>query len=170
METNTDILDQLSKIQSPTPPPKKPSFFGGKPKDNGYQAVEVGNADGVNLTAASLQALLSDRCSDSDRDLAFRTLAKACGKDLVCTIRSYLQNIGSVGGLTLVALLIVRSTIYSGKLGAQSYLAVTPGLCLFTGTVLMVVGTVYRRRSDIQPILATSASAIFFAIFFSSLY
>ena len=170
METNTDILDQLSKIQSPTPPPKKPSLFGGKLKDEGYQAVQVDGAGGSEFTAACIQGLLSDKCSDENRDLAFRTLAKACGKDLVCTILSYLQNIGSVGGITLVSLLVARSTIYSGKLGAQSYLAVTPGLCLFAGMALMIVGTVYRRRSDIQPILATSASGIFLGIFFSSLF
>jgi hypothetical protein len=135
-------------------PPSIPS----EPKAKSVQqptSVAPSNPKSSEMTAAYLQWLLSDECSDSDRSLAFRTLAKATGNDLIVTpwtVFSHLMTSLALAGLFLLA---VKAVAFGKSPTGMAYLQFTPGFCGAVSVVSGVLTIVFRRRPEILlPILA----------------
>lgn len=150
-------LDAFAASLPKAPPPSLSTLPETKQPKPAQQPVPVAppNPESGEMTAAYLQWLLSDKCSDADRSLAFRTLAKATGNDLIVTpwaVFSHLMTSLALAGLFLLA---VKAVAFGKSPTGMAYLQFTPGFCgavSFTSGVLTIV---FRRRPEILlPILA----------------
>jgi hypothetical protein len=142
----------------PKAPPLSPPSIPPEPKAKpAQQSVPVApsNPKSSEMTAAYIQWLLSDECSDSDRSLAFRTLAKATGNDLIVTPWTVFSHLMTALALAGLFLLSVKAVAFGKSPSGIAYLQFTPGFCGAVSVVSGVLAIVFRRRPEILlPILA----------------
>lgn len=149
-------LDAFAASLPKAPPPSPPAPPEAKPSKTAQQSpIAPPNPDSGELTAAYLQWFLSDNCSDTDRQLSFRVLAKATGNDLIVarwTVFSHIMTSLALAGLFLLA---VKAIVFGRAAVGMTYLQFTPGFCGVVGFVAGILAIVFRRRPEILlPILA----------------
>lgn len=150
-------LDAFAASLPKAPPLNVPTLPEAKQSKPTQQSVPVAppNPESGELTAAYLQWLLGDKCSDSDRSLAFRTLAKATGNDLIVTLWTVFSHIMTALALAALFLLAVKAVAFGKSPIGMAYLQFTPKLCAFAAFVAGVLTMIFRRRPEILlPILA----------------
>lgn len=163
----SDVLQRLNDLGSGTEPkspsPKKPIS-----KAPSFTPVQNNNPDSEDLIKSFMALILSDECSDSERDLVFATMARATGRNLVVTSKDVISNILTFFGLFGIVIILVKGLLFAG-LKQSLFASVAPimlGLGAFT---LLILAVVFRRHSDIIPVLLHCAIALMMASFATSM-
>lgn len=150
-------LDAFAASLPKAPPLTSPAPAESKSSKPAQQPVPVAlsRPQSGEIAAACIQGLLHDQCSDADRQLAFRTLAKATGTDLIVTPWAVFSHAMTALALAGLFLLAVKAVVFGKSPTGMTYLQFTPGFCGVTSVMSGVLTMIFRRRPEILlPILA----------------